>query len=282
MITESSKFVIAGELSFSFGESPNYEYFNRVAIQPQYRRVPRNTLKRHTQQAYYGYRDYLMEMFRTYDDTPTRWNSTYKLLHDAIAYRDVLADMYSESRTDERFITNDHWSLTKIIHDVLETFDNATQIFSYVYEPNIHMVKWCAYFNEFPLIYVTAAILDPGVKLQEYRLKKNVISLDTPTRWNSTYKLLHDAIAYRDVLTDMYSESRTDGRFITNDHWSLTKIIHDVLETFDNATQIFSYVYEPNIHMVILECIRHQATSQANPDPSVKDLLDNMKVSNSK
>ncbi|KAL2892999.1 Zinc finger BED domain-containing protein 6 [Bienertia sinuspersici] len=76
----------------------------------------------------------------------------------------------------------------------------------------------------------------------------------------------------------MYSESRTDGRFITNDHWSLTKIIHDVLETFDNATQIFSYVYEPNIHMVILECIRHQATSQANPDPSVKDLLDNMKV----
>ncbi|KAL2944260.1 putative AC transposase, partial [Bienertia sinuspersici] len=74
----------------------------------------------------------------------------------------------------------------------------------------------------------------------------------------------------------------TDGRFITNDNWSLAKIIHDVLETFDNATHIFSYVYEPNIHMVILECIKIicsiKQTSQANPDPSVKNVLDNMKM----
>ncbi|KAL2934847.1 putative AC transposase, partial [Bienertia sinuspersici] len=33
-------------------------------------------------------------------------------------------------------------------------------------------------------------------------------------------------------------------------------IIHDVLETFDNVTHIFSYIYEPNLHMVILECIK--------------------------
>ncbi|KAL2920431.1 UDP-N-acetylglucosamine--N-acetylmuramyl-(pentapeptide) pyrophosphoryl-undecaprenol N-acetylglucosamine transferase, partial [Bienertia sinuspersici] len=96
-------------------------------------------------------------------------------------------------------------------------------------------------------------------------------------------KLLHNAIAYRDVLTDMYNESRaTDGQFITNDHWSLAKIVHDVLETFDNATHIFSYVYEPNIHMVILECIKIictiKQTSLANPGAAVKRLLDNMKV----
>ncbi|KAL2897425.1 putative AC transposase, partial [Bienertia sinuspersici] len=123
-------------------------------------------------------------------------------------------------------------------------------------------------------------------KCDEYGLRKKVIALDTPTRWNSTYKL-HDSIAYRDVLTDMYNESRaSDGQFITNDHWSLAKIVHDVLETFDNATHIFSYVYEPNIHMVILECIKIictiKQTSLPNPDPSVKRLLDNMKVSNSK
>ncbi|KAL2937071.1 putative AC transposase, partial [Bienertia sinuspersici] len=116
----------------------------------------------------------------------------------------------------------------------------------------------------------------------EYGLRKKVIALDTPTRWNSTYKLLHDAIAYRDVLTDMYNESRaTDGQFITNDHWSLAKIVHDVLETFDNATHIFSYVYEPNIHMVILECVKIictiKQTSLANPGAAVKRLLDNMK-----
>ncbi|KAL2903766.1 putative AC transposase, partial [Bienertia sinuspersici] len=117
----------------------------------------------------------------------------------------------------------------------------------------------------------------------EYDIRKKVISFDTPTRWNSTYKLLHDAIAYRDAFTDMYNKFQTtDGWFITNDHWSLAKYIHDVLETFDNATHIFSYVYEPNIHMVILECVKIictiKQTSQANPDPSVKNLLDNMKV----
>ncbi|KAL2923512.1 putative AC transposase [Bienertia sinuspersici] len=116
---------------------------------------------------------------------------------------------------------------------------------------------------------------------EEYGLRKKVISLDTPTRWNSTYKLLHNAIAYRDVLSDMYNKSRVDGRFITNDRWSLAKIIHDVLETFDIATHIFSYVYESNIHILILECIKiiHsiKQTSQANPDPFVKNVLDNMK-----
>ncbi|KAL2893048.1 putative AC transposase, partial [Bienertia sinuspersici] len=105
---------------------------------------------------------------------------------------------------------------------------------------------------------------------EEYGLRKKVIALDTPTRWNLTYKLLHDAIAYRDVLTDMYNESQaTDGQFITNDHWSLAKIVHDVLETFDNATHIFFNVYEPNIHTVILECIKIictiKQTSLANP-----------------
>ncbi|KAL2898878.1 putative AC transposase, partial [Bienertia sinuspersici] len=121
----------------------------------------------------------------------------------------------------------------------------------------------------------------------EYGLRKKVIALDTPTRWNSTYKLLHDAIAYRDVLTNMYNESRaTNGQFITNDHWSLAKNVHDVLETFDNATHIFSYVYEPNIHTVILECIKIictiKQTSLANPGAAVKRLPDIMKVSNSK
>ncbi|KAL2905482.1 Endoribonuclease YbeY [Bienertia sinuspersici] len=59
------------------------------------------------------------------------------------------------------------------------------------------------------------------------------------------------------------------------------KIIHDVLETSDRATNVFSYVYKPNIHMVIVECIKivHsiKETSEANPDPSVKNVLDSMK-----
>ncbi|KAL2922824.1 putative AC transposase, partial [Bienertia sinuspersici] len=237
MISELGRFIIADELPYSFGESVNYEYFNRVALQPQYRKVPRNTLKRRTQQSYYAYRGYLMEMFRTYDGrvslTSDTWTSTYGEPFVCVT---------------AHWIDND-WLLQKriICFEAMKEAHNGFNIKS------------------------------------QYGLRKKVIALDTPTRWNSTYKLLHDAIAYRDVLTDMYNESRaTDGQFITNDHWSLAKIVHDVLETFDNATHIFSYVYEPNIHTVILECIKIictiKQTSLANPGVAVKRLLDNMKV----
>ncbi|KAL2896370.1 putative AC transposase, partial [Bienertia sinuspersici] len=102
-------------------------------------------------------------------------------------------------------------------------------------------------------------------------------------RWIRVGRLLHNAIAYCDVLTEMFNESWTGGNsFITNDHWSLAMIIHDVLQTFDNATHIFSFVYEPNIHMVILECIESvysiKKTFESNPTAHVKNVLDRMKV----
>ncbi|KAL2942141.1 putative AC transposase [Bienertia sinuspersici] len=73
-----------------------------------------------------------------------------KLLHDAIAYRDVLTDMYHESRTtDGRFQT----SQANLDPSIKNLLDNMK-------------VKWCAYFTEFPPIYAIAAILDLGVKLK--------------------------------------------------------------------------------------------------------------------
>ncbi|KMS97050.1 hypothetical protein BVRB_7g179110 [Beta vulgaris subsp. vulgaris] len=65
MIDGFSKYVILDELPFNHGESSNFEEWNRTFMQPQYRRIPRNTLKRHTQQLYYKYRGHLIEMFRT-------------------------------------------------------------------------------------------------------------------------------------------------------------------------------------------------------------------------
>ncbi|KAL2921892.1 putative AC transposase [Bienertia sinuspersici] len=68
-------------------------------------------------------------------------------------------------------------------------------------------------------------------------------------------KLLHIAITYCDVLHDLYNESRTGSNLlINNEDWSLD--IHGFFQSFDSATNISFYVYEPNIHMVILECIR--------------------------
>ncbi|KMT10999.1 hypothetical protein BVRB_5g112210 [Beta vulgaris subsp. vulgaris] len=65
MIDGFSKYVILDELPFNHGESSKFEEWNRTFMQPQYRRIPRNTLKRHTQQLYYKYRGHLIEMFLT-------------------------------------------------------------------------------------------------------------------------------------------------------------------------------------------------------------------------
>ncbi|KAL2928699.1 putative AC transposase [Bienertia sinuspersici] len=201
-----------------------------------------------------------MEMFRTYDGrvslTSDTWTSTYGKLFMCVIVHWI----------------DDDWLLQKriICFEAMEEAHNDFNI-------KTRIVSCCKNFHLVDKLFSILLIMPRPLQ------GPWIIVLDTPTQWNSTYKLLHDAIAYRDVLTDMYYESRaTDGQFITNDHWSLAKIIHDVLETFDNATHIFSYVYEPNIHTVILECIKIictiKQTSLANPDPSVKRLLDNMKV----
>ncbi|KAL2925277.1 Zinc finger BED domain-containing protein 3, partial [Bienertia sinuspersici] len=141
-------------------------------------------------------------------DTPTRWNSTYKLLHDAIAYRDVLTDMYNESRaTDGQFITNDHWSLAKIVHDMLKKMKKPK---NYKWQKNDGTSNMSRHLrSEHGFGPEGEEVSSGGGQAQlheyafdmpdaEYGLRKKVITLDTPTRWNSTYKLLHDAIAYRE------------------------------------------------------------------------------------
>ncbi|KAL2921710.1 putative AC transposase, partial [Bienertia sinuspersici] len=139
-IDQFNKFVTTDKSPFNF-------QITRILIYLHYNMHIENfqgTLKRHTQQAYYQYRVYLMEMFRSFDgcslDTPNRWNSIYKLLNDAIRYREVLKDLYNEFQSDPNsLITNEHWAFAIVIRDVLASFDNATNIFSFNYYPNIHM-----------------------------------------------------------------------------------------------------------------------------------------------
>ncbi|KAL2938456.1 putative AC transposase, partial [Bienertia sinuspersici] len=61
-------------------------------------------------------------------------------------------------------------------------------------------------------------------------------SLDTPTWWNSTYKLLNDAIRYHDVMIKLYNESRSDSNSsIIYEHWAFAMVIRDFVATFDNG-----------------------------------------------
>ena len=67
MIDEFSKYVICDELPFNHGESKACEYYTRKTLQPQYRVIPRNTLKRRTIKLYESKRYELVEMFKSFN-----------------------------------------------------------------------------------------------------------------------------------------------------------------------------------------------------------------------
>ncbi|KAL2935269.1 Zinc finger BED domain-containing protein RICESLEEPER 3, partial [Bienertia sinuspersici] len=117
-------------------------------------------------------------------------------------------------------------------------------------------------------------------KCEERELRKKVWSWDAPTQWNSTYKLLNDAIKYRDVLTELYNETCLNpNELINNDHWTLATVFRDVLATFNKVANVFSCVYEPNIHQVIIECIRIvNSISKANETSNIRNILDRIKA----
>ena len=131
-------------------------------------------------------------------DCPTRWESTYKLLKETIKYKVVITELYNSdprNQNDDVLITETQWELATSVRDILECYAHATNLFSYVYEPNVHhviiecvsivttlreyeqnrhfsdiifdmKVKWIEYFTEFPYIYGVACLLDPGVRME--------------------------------------------------------------------------------------------------------------------
>ena len=60
-------------------------------------------------------------------------------------------------------------------------------------------------------------------------------------------------MAYRLVITQLYTEC-TDSR-VSDGTWELAISVQKILEAYVHATKIFSYVYEPNAHLVINKCI---------------------------
>ena len=67
----------------------------------------------------------------------------------------------------------------------------------------------------------------------------NLLELDCPTRWNSTYDMLRAAIEKRAVLDEGTSHFKTNGREtkISKDEWELLRIFIELLVPFSFATQ---------------------------------------------
>ena len=81
----------------------------------------------------------------------------------------------------------------------------------------------------------------------------NLLELDCPTRWNSTYDMLRAAIEKRVVLDEGTSHFKTNGKEtkISKDEWELLRIFTDLLEPFSFATQHVYQTVTPTITDVL-------------------------------
>ena len=81
----------------------------------------------------------------------------------------------------------------------------------------------------------------------------NLLELDCPTRWNSTYDMLQAAIEKRAILDEGTSHFKTNGKEtkISKDEWELLWIFNGLLEPFSFATQHVCQTVTPTITDVL-------------------------------
>ena len=90
-------------------------------------------------------------------------------------------------------------------------------------------------------------------------MKRKNISLDIPTRWNYTYKLLQNITKYKKVvqLYEMQLSKNNNNNVdvdVLNDYdWHIADLLRDLFEIFDTSTNIFCSVYYPTSHRVIMQ-----------------------------
>ena len=76
---------------------------------------------------------------------------------------------------------------------------------------------------------------------------------DVPTRWNSTFHLLNESLAYKDLLCAFVSNDIPQIDLYPQE-WDICKKILDVLKVFIDATYTLSGVYYPTTHLFLVEC----------------------------
>ena len=84
-------------------------------------------------------------------------------------------------------------------------------------------------------------------------LNKNLLTIDVPTRWNSTCVMITTTSDKRKELNAMATTFLTYGKrisLIMSEEWDLLKIFSDELLAFQEATEIFfqlKAIISPNI-----------------------------------
>lgn len=111
------------------------------------------------------------------------------------------------------------------------------------------------------------------------------MSLDVPTRWNSTYDMLARALKFRDAFTSLKECDRSYKSLPSEDEWDRGQKICEFLKPFSTITTFFSGVRYPTANAYFLqvwkiECLLMKYASC--DDPVMKEMAKKMRVKFSK
>ncbi|XP_038981360.1 zinc finger BED domain-containing protein RICESLEEPER 2-like isoform X1 [Phoenix dactylifera] len=85
---------------------------------------------------------------------------------------------------------------------------------------------------------------------------KKRICIDVPTRWNSTYLMLNDAIEFKDVFMRLVARDPNFDNAPTEEDWSQGIIICNFLKVFHLITEVFSQTKNPTANLYFYEIWR--------------------------
>jgi hypothetical protein len=137
-----------------------------------------------------------------------------------------------------------------------------------------------------PVRDVVKHVNSSGPRLQSVNLlpemsghkPKKGLKLDVPTRWNSTFTMLEEALKYRAALTSYADVQNIQGP--TVEEWSLAERVCSFLENFADATKVFSMHKFPTAHRYLEEIwgIRELLVDEKyTTDDFLKNLCKDMK-----
>jgi hypothetical protein len=110
-----------------------------------------------------------------------------------------------------------------------------------------------------PVREVVKHVNSSGPRLQSFNMlpemsglkHKKGLKLDVPTRWNSTYSMLEEALQFRQALTSYADVQNIQGPTVAN--WKLAEIVCNFLKNFADATKLFSMRKSPTSHRYLAE-----------------------------
>jgi hypothetical protein len=79
--------------------------------------------------------------------------------------------------------------------------------------------------------------------------RKRGIALDIPNRWNSTYKMVREAIQYKTVLNSYANQHAEISP--SEQEWSKAESVCKFLETFEQATNAVTTNRKPTSYMFL-------------------------------